>query len=78
MKKELYDKIGTVSVKLSHYLKQLQDCENEKKSLLQWIDELNAKNELEQNASIVRQKMASNQARFEEVVTKIEQLKKSL
>ena len=78
MKKELYDKIGTVSVKLSRYLKQLQDCENEKESLLQWIDELKAKNELEQNASIVRQKMASNQARFEEVVTKIEQLKKSL
>ena len=78
MKKELYDKIGTVSVKLSHYLKQLQDCENEKESLLQWIDGLKAKNELEQNASIVRKKMASNQARFEEVVTKIEQLKKSL
>ena len=75
MKKETYDYVGTVSIVLGQKLDELKACQEEKKSILAWIDNLTAQGLLEENAELVRSKMSASINRLAKVVAEIESLK---
>ena len=74
MKKEIYDKVGVISVALNEKLKELDRCQKEKESILKEIEELQSKNELESNYPKIKQKMDENLKKFKKVVDDIKKL----
>lgn len=76
MKKEIYDNVGIISVQLNEKLNELKACQTEKEAILKWVDELNKQNALEENAKLIRNKMAENLEKFKKVVAEIEELNK--
>jgi len=74
MKKEIYDKVGTVSVLLNEKLKELKSCKEEKEELLKYIDQLTEQGLLEKNSKIIKEKMSASLERFKKVVAEIEEL----
>ena len=74
MKKEIYDKVGVISVALNEKLKELDRCQKEKEAILKEIEELQSKNELESNYPKIKQKMDENLKKFKKVVDDIKKL----
>lgn len=74
MKKESYDKVGVISVLLNQKLKELAKCQKEKENILKEIAELTRKNEYDQNADIIKEKMKKNEEAFEKVLTDIKKI----
>ena len=74
MKKEIYDKVGIISVALNEKLKELDRCQKEKESILKEIEELQSRNELESNYPKIKQKMDENLKKFKKVVDDIKKL----
>lgn len=71
MKKEVYDKVGIISVALNQKLKELDRCQKEKEEILKEIEELQEKNELESNYVRIKEKMDENLKLFEKVIADI-------
>ena len=74
MKKEIYDKVGTISVLLNEKLKELKSCQEEKEELLKYIDQLTKQGLLKKNSRIIKEKMSASLERFKKVVAEIEEL----
>jgi len=76
MKKEVYDKVGIISVMLNEKLKELELCQKEKETILKEIEQLQLKNELETNYPKIKEKMDNNLKAFRKVVNDIKKINK--
>lgn len=76
MKKEVYDKVGIISVILNEKLKELELCQKEKETILKEIEQLQLKNELETNYPKIKEKMDNNLKAFRKVVNDIKKINK--
>lgn len=74
MIKDKHAKVASTSIELTEKLKELKACQQQKDELLALIDELQSKNMLEQNASMINKKMAMNTLRFKKVLKDIEDI----
>lgn len=74
MKIESYNQVGTISVLLNAQINELKNCEKEKEEILNWIEQLCANGELENNAELVRKRMNENLERFKTATLNIEKL----
>ena len=74
MKKEVFNKIETVSILLKQKLEELDKCQKEKEKILAYIDELQKNNELEEKYPVVKVLMDKNLNEFRKIVADIKKL----
>lgn len=66
------------TARLNSLIKQLEKCQKERDKLIAQIDDLSKKGQLEENKSLIKQKMQSNLVQFQIVVNEIKELKKRI
>jgi DNA-directed RNA polymerase specialized sigma54-like protein len=72
--KASYDTVGITSILLNEMLDELKAAQNEKETILTWIQKITEDGTLEQNAAEIRTRMSANLERFKKVIAEISSL----